>query len=115
MLYKHTQVKKQIQKERNDNVGSIYHINKRPETWPVTDKGIKLKPELGGEPLIEVIYGIGDDDYDGPYHLAMLMRESIYKGLLSKQFHVDTHNAIDLIILDSKNNPVTPIEPDTIY
>lgn len=97
-------------------MGSICHINRDPTTWTVVETRKVLKPEFGGEELLEVTYGIFDDYPDGPQDMIMFMRRSVYDKLVSKQYTVseDSKWHRELILLDSSGR-VVPATGGTIY
>lgn len=93
-------------------MGAIHSINSKPKTWPVQDQGAKLKPEYGGEPLVQVTYGSTDDYPEGTRPDKMFMRKSVYEKCLSGEYRVDPSSQNELKIVDSSGKPVQPIAPD---
>lgn len=96
-------------------MGSIYSINRRPSTWPVDERGWRLKPELGGEEVLTVEYGTLDDDPGGICPLEMLMRRSVYDGCVSGEYRVDPKAWNSLVLIDRNGKIVPPIDPQHIY
>lgn len=97
-------------------MGSICYVNKTPATWTVIESQKKLRPEYGSEPLLEVTYGIYDDDPDGPAEMKMYMRRSVYDMLISGRYTVsdDSKWRRKLILLDQGGRVVPPLGA-TIY
>lgn len=92
-------------------MGSICYINSNPATWSVVESKKKLKAEYGGEPLLEVSYGIFDDYPEGPQELTMYMRKSVYDMLISGRYTVaeDSKWRHKLILLDCNGRVVPPL------
>ena len=73
-------------------MGSICYIINNPENWYVFDSGKRLKPQFGGEALLEVRFGSFDDYPDGESEMKMYMRESVYQKLMRKEYKVSPNS-----------------------
>ena len=97
-------------------MSSICNINKNPSTWYTLESELHLKPEYGGEEIILIRYGVLDDYPEGGYPMETYIRKSVYNKLLSREYHVvaDTTNG-RLVVVDSNNDVVPPIDADWCY
>ena len=97
-------------------MGSICWIDGNPKRWRACETGQELKPEFGGEELVQVYYGTFDDDPGGAFELEMLMRRSVYEKALSGEYMVSPASKWEhrLILIDSKCKEVVPIGT-TVY
>lgn len=97
-------------------MGSICSINRNPKTWKMYYPDKKLKDKFGGDTLVHITYG-SFDDYPQIFDLEMLMREGIYKKLISGEYIVskDSHWKRKLIITDKEGNIIEPIDSEFCY
>ena len=96
-------------------MGSIIHINRRPQTWIVIDEHKKLTEKYGSEPIVKVRYGTFDDDPDGIVNLKMYMRRNIYENLLANKYNILRSCGQNLRVLDENNNVIEPLVDGIIY
>lgn len=94
-------------------MGSIYSYNRNPTSWLIGNI-FKLKPELGGERIIELIYG-ELDDYPQTISLSMFFRESIYNNLLNGEYRVFIRSNGEIIVKDIRGNLIKPLIEGSIY
>lgn len=95
---------------------TINSINTEPGAWPVRPTNKKTKPEFGGEPVVQIVYGNLDRDSDGLFELEMLMRKSVYDKLKSGEYSVsaESERLNKLIVIDRAGQIIKPLGA-TIY
>ena len=92
-------------------MGSIYHIVANPERWNAYITTKRLKEEYGGDRLYHIRYGLLDDDPCGCFDLEMLMRESIFQGVMSGEYTISNESKYKqrLILLDKDHKEIPPL------
>lgn len=96
-------------------MGSIYSINRRPETWPVLDEGLRTRPAYGGLPIVKITYGSLDDDPTGISDLTMYMRKHIYESLLDGTCKVGPDHIRLSVINTETGREIEPLMPEFCY
>lgn len=97
-------------------MSNLYHIYHNHQHWISVSTEYQLKPEYGGDTLVEVEYGYCDGD-DGCGPTTMYLREPIYREVVIGNYHIhpDTFKLRSLRIADHNGNIIPPLKKDIIY